>query len=314
MSRPSKEPCNFDPRRMGTEERPFPNPHAVFNFLAGDNPQAFVFRGQVQAYEGPILPSHYRDHFCPFPAPETRGGWAGMTLRYEKRKAQMESRKHALGEPRNTGVGELEERSAWDLSDSDFQSGFEVFFSKARTSRQTDLHRVLREQTVPGLSFLLGNSLGILLAQQYGFASEALDVTTDPAIAIFFATNCAPFYTSVENSSELGVCYRWPRCKAMVAEELTEPLEQDSFTGCVSMFRNYISENNCLHLGPSDRTEMSDGRIRRYQFVKSTGLDRELSLLVFPRGAFADSRMGRQKAALLWPVTETVRAAMLDPK
>jgi tetratricopeptide (TPR) repeat protein len=55
----------------------------------------------------------------------------------------------------------------------------------------------------------LGRGVGNIVAQQYGFSSEAIDVTASPEIAAFFATRVYPHYETAPPDTELGVIYRF---------------------------------------------------------------------------------------------------------
>lgn len=56
-----------------------------------------------------------------------------------------------------------------------------------------------------------GRVVGNLLSRQYGVASDAYDITSDPVIAAFFATRSYPTYESFKpvTSADLGVIYRF---------------------------------------------------------------------------------------------------------
>ena len=54
-------------------------------------------------------------------------------------------------------------------------------------------------------------SLGQIFAQQYGVASDLVDVTSSPMIAAFFATRSWPTYTHVRAAASPGIVYRWRR-------------------------------------------------------------------------------------------------------
>lgn len=67
-----------------------------------------------------------------------------------------------------------------------------------------------------GLMQTLGKGLGNIIAQQYGLASETIDVTESHFIAAFFATRSFPSYSHYTGSEEnrVGVIYRfqrWPK-------------------------------------------------------------------------------------------------------
>jgi len=70
----------------------------------------------------------------------------------------------------------------------------------------------------------LGKGVGNIVAQQYSVLSEALDVTTSPEIAAFFATTKYPSYRHFHGTkeNELGVIYRFPKRKQIFTLEAME--------------------------------------------------------------------------------------------
>lgn len=57
----------------------------------------------------------------------------------------------------------------------------------------------------------IGRGLGNIIAQQYGFGSEAIDVTSDLDIAAFFAARSYPKYDAGPTDDSVGVIYRFPK-------------------------------------------------------------------------------------------------------
>ena len=57
----------------------FENSTALLDFLEADEPEWYVFRGQVRSYEVPLLPSGLRDRFIPFDASSEPSKWSGIT-------------------------------------------------------------------------------------------------------------------------------------------------------------------------------------------------------------------------------------------
>jgi hypothetical protein len=214
--------------------RPFGDGAALLDFLQADEPGRHVFRGQTRAYEGPLLPSGGRDQFIPFDASTGPRKWAGVTTARSVQKNRFEARfrdtspAHLIGEDVDDG------KTTWDLPEAAYQLGFRDFFNQPHNHRMRVVGNVLRESAIPAMSALLGGELAELLCQQYGFTSTALDVSTDPAVAMFFATHQAPFYSLVADSSQLGVVYRWPRGRAMIARDLLLPLEGSAFESIVT--------------------------------------------------------------------------------
>jgi hypothetical protein len=76
-----------------------------------------------------------------------------------------------------------------------------------------DERRRLRFAAMNRLIRQLGKGVGNIVAQQYGLASEAIDVTSDIDIAAFFATRSYPAYDHFAGTADspIGVIYRFPR-------------------------------------------------------------------------------------------------------
>jgi hypothetical protein len=159
-----------------------------------------------------------------------------------------------------------------------------------------DVHRRYIRDVV--FSVPLGRLLGTTVAQQYGFSSGYLDVTTSIRVAAFFATHQARAYFPVSESSSPGIIYRflrdatpkWSKKEVMmrglatlppsaVIEDLTAPFE-------------------------GDNPDYSDG-IKKYAVYALDALEsadpRPEDHLTLPRGWLKHSRLGRQGAAVLIP-------------
>ncbi len=72
----------------------------------------------------------------------------------------------------------------------------------------------------------LGKGIGNIIAQQYGLASETVDISDNPKIAAFFATRSYPYYSHYKGTPEnpTGVIYRfrkWPPPRNLEFLELT---------------------------------------------------------------------------------------------
>lgn len=298
-------------------KQPFKNATALLDFLEADEPELYVFRGQIRAYEGPMLPSGLRDRFIPFDVSKGPSEWAGITKPVSVIKDEINIRRRDLSSTFLKGEDVDDGKTTWDLPDAAYQTGFRDFFNQPHSHIMRDLGNVLRESAVPAISAIFGSDLGDMLCQQYGLTSQALDVSTDPSVAMFFATHRAPFYNLVADSSYPGVVYRWPRERATIAQDLLLPLESSDFESITTSFRNFIK-------GSVDLVVTKDTQVRytlatgEFQFQKrmmgivSEGERRNISALCFPAGAFDRSRIGRQRAALLWPDFKLVK--VLEPR
>lgn len=197
------------------------------------------------------------------------------------------------------------------MPEAAYQKGFRDFFNQSYNDEIKNTANVLRESAIPAISALFGRELADLLCQQYGFTSTALDVSTDPSVAMFFATHRAPLYNLILDSPQLGAVYRWPRHSAMIAEDLLLKLEGPDCHSVTTSFRNFINDSPDLKVVKDMLVRYTSARgiwQKRMMAMIAEGLRREFGALRFPTGAFARSRMGRQSAALLWPVHEVVKA------
>ena len=292
-------------------QKTFHHAAALLDFLEADEPERYVFRGQTRTYEGPMLASGSRDRFIRFDPPTSSSEWAGVTESQSLIQDKVNARRREVFTEVWTGKDIDDQKTTWDLPESAYQQGFRDFYNRSRSYRMERLGNVLRESAIPAIYALLGNDLAALLCQRYGFTSTALDVTIDPSVAIFFATHEAPFFSFVADSSRLGVIYRWPKKRAMIAQDLLLPLESLNFDSITTSFRNFIRDSVDLTVVKDTlvRYKSTTGKHqKRLMSIVAEGERRSLDALRFPPGAFDRSRMGRQRAALLWPKFEVVKA------
>jgi tetratricopeptide (TPR) repeat protein len=104
----------------------------------------------------------------------------------------------------------------------------------------------------------LGRGLGNIVAQQYGFGSEAIDVTSDIDIAGFFAARAYPNYDTGPSDTPIGVIYRFNHDQPISdVPELESRLggigHQDD--GSIVWFRVYVKESD---LDDNERAHLQD--------------------------------------------------------
>ena len=294
--------------------QPFENAKVLLDFLEADEPERYVFRGQTQAYNGPMLPSGIRDRFTTFESSTNSTKWAGVSTPQSVIKKEVFRRWEDLSPMTLEAVEDR--KTSWDLPESAFQMGFLEFFNQPHSNQNKVIGSLTRESAIPAMGVLMGNDLADLLCQQYGFTSIALDVSTDPSVAIFFSTHKAPFYSLVTDSLHLGVVYRWPRERAMIAQNILVPLEGSGFESITTSFHNFIKDSPDLKVTSDTlirNTSANSERQMRIMSILSEGDRRSFNSLRFPIGAFNRSRMGRQCAALLFPDFEVVKPLMPGP-
>ncbi len=293
-------------------KKPFDDATELFDFLEADEPDRYVFRGQTRMYDGPVLPSALRDRFTPFDTSKGPLNWAGVTLSKTMIDGQFAARRRAVCNLDEKSEEADDGKTTWELPETAHQHGFREFFNRSHSQRIRDVGNVLRESAIPGISELFGSDLGDLLCQQYGFTSNALYVTTDTSVAMFFATREAPFYGVVPNSPHCGVVYRWPKDRATIARNYLLPLEENAgFDSIPISFSNFIKDSADLKIVKDTLvryTSATGERQKRMMWIVSEGERRSLDALCFPTGALNRSRVGRQRAALLWPHFEIVNS------
>lgn len=141
-----------------------------------------------------------------------------------------------------------------------------------------------------------GYLLGQGLAQQYGFSSEMLDVTSDPLVAAFFATHDMPDFKRTEPEG-IGVIYRFPRKQQTLA-----PLDLGAynFYSCPSVldFEDLLARFRVLEESEELRREVETFLVT--SFHNNRTWRRWEAFRVSP-GMLAATRVARQAAALIVP-------------
>jgi hypothetical protein len=282
----------------------FPHVKALLDFLEADHPERYVFRGQTRMYGGPLLPSGYRDRFTPFDTVIGASRWAGITraksLIGEAWVETARALESAQSEPINDG------KRLNDIPESAYQHGIRRYYNTAHSRSMAQVSKFMREGTVPGLTTLLGrDDLAHLLCQQYGLTSQGLDVSTNPYVALFFATRDAPFYQIVGEAHPPGVIYRFPRERATIARDLLLPLERSNSQSTADICAFVEASNDLFVAYDAPERFSPGGEIKQVAHIMSVGKQR--SSLDFPLGAYERSRIGSQHAAILWPNYRIVR-------
>jgi tetratricopeptide (TPR) repeat protein len=105
-------------------------------------------------------------------------------------------------------------KKMWDIDSVEYQNRLK--------SEQSILKDRLRNMLIENL----GRGVGNIVAQQYGLASETLDITEDISIAAFFATRKYPEYEHYEGdeANKLGVIYRFRKQDKIDSHEKLEYL------------------------------------------------------------------------------------------
>lgn len=216
-----------------------PNADVLLEFLlsqekAGEN---FVYRGQLREWPGPLLPSLYRrsiqlkrvftERSHEYVACLRHCGREFVEMRPDSFVAKMLSDWPMEIRSRHDVQTIMGLASDYDFSKAICDLGHEAVFRRTLPAGEEHLLRPrlpffsalideLHRSQIRQLAFLqpYGYVLGMTLAQQYGFASELLDFTSSPAVAMFFATHSAPEYLDaskrLSEGLDVGVVYRLP--------------------------------------------------------------------------------------------------------
>jgi hypothetical protein len=215
---------------IGSHSRPAASIGELLRYLEDAHSPEFVYRGQVCAWPGPLLPSAFRcytrtgqilEHDGVLPCSPLRGS-GQVFCEVEPLNQFAEFADSAcqvrLSFPELMAIERLVDDFEVSVAISGggaaalvahvppaLRARFEA--NRAAWKAVFDyVHRNRVRQLVCLNGF--GYVLGMALAQHYGFSSEALDVSHDPKVAAFFATRLPPRYTDVADSG-VGVIVRF---------------------------------------------------------------------------------------------------------
>lgn len=279
---------------------------ALLECLLNDHPERYVFRGQTREYPGPLVPSGIRGVMEPVPNSVPSSKWGGVVFLDDITQSRVSGQK-TVAMPVNS-MGSLagaRKGAVLEIPESEFQAGHRRFFCQPCTSVHDDIRAIVRGGGIMGLDAVLGEDVSHLLCQQYGLTSSAIDATTDPRVAMFFATRDYPHYAPAGQEG-IGVVYRWPRENAQVAADTLLTLEREGHTDMFASFYEMIESSPGLSFGEGKVFDI-EGHGRRWQLCICAQVPpKEREPLLVPHGAYARSRMGMQKAALIWPTYKTL--------
>lgn len=228
--------------------------HELCQYLKIDGQNTpYIYRGQVDDYEGPLVPSMYRQHISRFdkfiekgdplfdPSSKKIGNkfYGDYVANFQKYKNKMfESSTNVSREllyyvyhKALKGIELLFSQQTSRILLSRFTSRLDLI--RAILSRDEmqlfDLHKDrwmlsinnYDRRMIRNFGFYkpLGYILGTALAQQYGFSSEGLDATKDIEVACFFATHSSKDYYKKILEEGIGVVYRFPYKEVYAAQD-----------------------------------------------------------------------------------------------
>lgn len=220
-----------------SERAPAPSLWSLVDFLAAEDNGQYLYRGQTRLFDRPLFPSAFRRY--------RKTGTVYNSDSREYSAALRKVGKHFVGlvpinyfhelisvfcPPANRLVLSMEADLLTRLSNDQYlacalsngPNAFEMVLTddelalfKPRFVYWKEVvdyeHRVQIRDMVFMRPF--GYLLGQGLAQQYGFSSEMLDVTSNPRVAAFYAAHESPDYRAPVNEG-IGVIYRFPRMQS----------------------------------------------------------------------------------------------------
>jgi len=308
---------------------PAPDISTLLGYLAAtDHEGPFLYRGQNKEYDSPLVPSIYRPFLnsneifdetseffrCRLRNIGNRFVCRNMTASY------FQALYSALGIDHDASETNKQLRQWVQLANSSQFASDIAHFGWDRVMQELCSSEYFGDTTIniPQLKFFIdrhhctliregiflnafGYILGQIIAQQYGICSEVLDVTTDVNIAGFFATHLYPDYQFIDvdiankNEYNIGVIYRFPYKGSGV--------HRDNI-----LSHNYYCTPGALIVHDIMREFESDCTFREalvsmiiYHNMHLTTGERHLELLRIPKGTVEQSRIGRQRAAILIP-------------
>lgn len=151
---------------------------------------------------------------------------------------------------------------------------------------------------------LFGYTLGTTFAQQFGLSSEGLDATKSLAVACFFASRDSVDFQSVPDSG-VGVIYRFPFAQNEVA---MQPLSKFNFYSLPSI----VDVEDVFYRFEQAQLEDSSAMtcIRAYVKARLTYHVDSTDILLLPRGFLSSSRVKAQEAVIIMP--DEIREDLTD--
>lgn len=301
-----------------SKERAAPSLNSLLDYLSTEDNGNYYYRGQTKHWPGPLFPSGYRNY--------RRTGNTYSNSSKEYVLALRKIGRHFIGlDPINSfsdslylfypeNIAPTEEEKIlleWLRTNQYFarsmQLGEKSFLSvlseeELRKYRHNlkywkqavdNHHRV----TIRDFVFMepFGYLLGQALSQQYGFSSEMLDITSDIAVAAFFASYESPTYLNKPKSG-IGVIYRFLRTEGYEGQN---NITDYNFYTCPEMldiqalFSGFIGkEGDSLK-----RQEVENFLVDSFK-AKTW---RRLELLKVSGSILQGTRFSRQSAAFLVP-------------
>jgi hypothetical protein len=296
-----------------------PDLDSLLEYLRGDDNGSFLYRGQTRLWPGPLFPSAFRRYEKTGVVYTRDSDEYGDALRKVGHSfvglvpINFFHESLSLFFPPHVSISVAEMVLLERLSNDQYLARTLIDGPNAFEIMLTDLecaafrgrfdywkqvvdhdHRV----QIRDMLFMrpFGYLLGQALAQQYGFSSEMLDVTSDPLVAGFFATHEAPDFCAAVQEG-IGVIYRFPRPKAA-----SPPLDLGAynFYSCPAVldFEELLVRFRVTEQPEELRNEVESFLVTSFREKKQW---RRWEAFRVSSGILAATRVARQSAALLVP-------------
>ncbi len=307
---------------MFTCNEPAANIHSVVKYLRDRHAaDLYLYRGQTREYPGPLLPSLYRPYSTGlryqesdlesnhslrrsghlFVALDPDKGWFGPAMDKASKigdERLLMDALYTLQVDQNNDVivasGALRNFLVEHFPDQDARM---IDLLTDHLTEVTNSHhrRYIRDVVLPGL---LGQLLGGIIAQQYGFFSGYIDVTTSLDVVAFFATHSGPEYKPTTQIVNPGILYCFP--KDSVSQQYTK---QQAMLMRPSSYPSYVVFEDIVKPFCSNNPDYVSSIKKYVEYAIMVLLDggpgpEDLKL---PLRSLQYSRLGRQCAAVLIP-------------
>lgn len=216
-----------------SESDPAPDLESLVHFLRSEDAGQFLYRGQTRFWPHPLIPSAFRRHQRTGSIYTRDSREYGSALRKVGRSfvglvpINFFHESLSLFLPPEVSISPYEVSLLTRLSNDQYLARTLIDGPDAFEVMLTDLELAVyrprfcywkqvidyeHRAHIRDMVFMrpFGYLLGQALAQQYGFGSEMLDVTSDPLVAGFFATHNGPDYCAAVREG-IGVIYRFAR-------------------------------------------------------------------------------------------------------
>lgn len=327
----------------------------------------YIYRGQTKNWPGPLMPSIYRrsiqgEKLFDNKSDEYKHRFRGFGNIFH----EMQPDSFILWIIKNYGDNTLfedewtiieEMTNNYEISKKIAREGYESIFNNLKpyfnkfkkfptTERLWLWKRLIDERQrakirEDGFLQAFGYVFGMTTAQQYGFASEFLDFTSNVKVSAFFATYDSPKYIKhIANNNtkdNLGVIFRLPADESKIIHNRIDSFNYYSAPGQINLFDVCIrfednsspelSNQSYQELDYYSKLAMNSGhpvitpwtneiddlmqnhknlnfKERTHKYLELyffLGGKRFYQLLNMPNGAYDNSRIGRQSSVMIVP-------------